>query len=86
MPGPSKIIIDTDPGQDDAVALLLALACPELDILGIIAVAGNIRELAEKNARKIFELSGRPETGFCRSDRPLLRQLVTAEHVTARPA
>jgi len=36
-----KIIIDTDPGQDDAVAILLALASPELDILGITAVAGN---------------------------------------------
>ena len=40
---PRKIIIDTDPGQDDALALLLALASPEeLDILGIVAVAGNV--------------------------------------------
>ncbi|MEM1342427.1 MAG: nucleoside hydrolase, partial [Pseudomonadota bacterium] len=40
---PRKIIIDTDPGQDDAVAILLALASPEdLDVLGIVAVAGNV--------------------------------------------
>jgi len=37
-----KIIIDTDPGQDDAVAILLALASPELEVLGITAVAGNV--------------------------------------------
>ena len=37
-----KIIIDTDPGQDDAVAILLALASPELDVLGLVAVAGNV--------------------------------------------
>jgi len=37
-----KIIIDTDPGQDDAVAILLALASPELDVLGITCVAGNV--------------------------------------------
>ena len=37
-----KIIIDTDPGQDDAVAILLALASPELQVLGIVAVAGNV--------------------------------------------
>jgi inosine-uridine nucleoside N-ribohydrolase len=56
MPKAQKIIIDTDPGQDDAVAILLALASPELDILGITAVAGNVPlRLTEKNARKICE-------------------------------
>lgn len=40
---PRKIIIDTDPGQDDAVAILLALASPEdIEVLGITAVAGNV--------------------------------------------
>ena len=39
---PRKIIIDTDPGQDDAVAILLALASPELEVLAITAVAGNV--------------------------------------------
>ena len=42
-----KIIIDTDPGQDDAVAILLALASPELDVLGITAVAGNVPLVSE---------------------------------------
>jgi purine nucleosidase len=53
------IIIDTDPGQDDAIAIMLAVASPdELDIRGIVAVAGNI-ELAhtEENARKICQLA-----------------------------
>ena len=42
MPQPRKIIIDTDPGQDDAVAILLALGSAELEIVGITAVAGNV--------------------------------------------
>ncbi len=78
-----KIIIDTDPGQDDAVAILLALASEELDVLGITAVAGNVPlPLTEKNARKICELAGRPETlVFAGADAPLQRPLVTAEYV-----
>ena len=78
-----KIIIDTDPGQDDAVAILLALASPELDVLGIVAVAGNVPlALTEKNARKICELAGRPDQKvFAGASRPLMRKLVTAEHV-----
>lgn len=79
-----KIIIDTDPGQDDAVAILLALASPEdIDVLGITAVAGNVPlELTAKNARIICELAGKPETlVHAGCDRPLGRALVTAEHV-----
>ena len=78
-----KIIIDTDPGQDDAVAILLALASPELKVLGITAVAGNVPlPLTELNARKILELAGRTDVPvFAGCDRPLRRQLVTAEHV-----
>ena len=78
-----KIIIDTDPGQDDAVAILLALASPELDVLGITAVAGNVPlRLTEKNARKICELAGRPQTRvFAGASRPMVRPLVTAEEV-----
>ena len=81
-----KIIIDTDPGQDDAVAILLALASPELDVLGLTAVAGNVPlTLTEKNARKICELAGRSETRvFAGAVRPLTRPLVTAEHVHGR--
>jgi len=78
-----KIIIDTDPGQDDAIAILLALASPELEVLGITAVAGNVPlALTEKNARKICELAGRSETKvFAGAARPLVRHLVTAEYV-----
>jgi purine nucleosidase len=80
------IIIDTDPGQDDAVAILLALASPEFDILGITAVAGNVPlALTEVNARKICELGSRPDIKvYSGADRPLERSLVTAEHVHGR--
>ena len=83
MPESRKIIIDTDPGQDDAVAILLALASPELEVLGITAVAGNVPlALTEKNARKICELAGRPEVKvFAGASRPMVRSLVTAEDV-----
>ncbi len=78
-----KIIIDTDPGQDDAVAILLALASEEFEVLGITAVAGNVPlALTELNARKIVELSGRTDVPvFAGADRPLERDLVTAEYV-----
>jgi inosine-uridine nucleoside N-ribohydrolase len=77
------IIIDTDPGQDDALAILLALASDELEVLGITAVAGNVPlALTERNARKICELAGRPETKiYAGAARPLVRELVTAEYV-----
>lgn len=78
-----KIIIDTDPGQDDAVAILLALASPELEVLGISVVAGNVPlPLTEVNARKICELAGRPDLPiYSGCDAPLMRKLVTAEEV-----
>ena len=78
-----KIIIDTDPGQDDAVALLLALASKELEILGITCVAGNVPlSLTSENARKILELTRYTEIPvFAGADRPIKRTLVTAEHV-----
>jgi purine nucleosidase len=83
MPRTHKIIIDTDPGQDDALAILLALASPEIEVLGITAVAGNVPlKLTEANARKICELAGKPETRvFAGAIRPLVRTLVTAEEV-----
>ena len=81
-----RIIIDTDPGQDDAVAILLALASPELEVMGITAVAGNVPlALTEKNARMICELAGRPDVRVhAGAVRPLVRRLVTAEHVHGR--
>jgi len=81
-----KIIIDTDPGQDDAVAVLLALGSPELEVMAVTAVAGNVPlVLTQLNARKICELAGRPDIPvFAGAGRPLLRPLVTAEHVHGR--
>ncbi|GLS29842.1 purine nucleosidase [Mesorhizobium albiziae] len=83
MPKAQKIIIDTDPGQDDAVAILLALASPELEILGLTAVAGNVSlKFTEKNALKICELAGKTDIKvFSGAVRPLVRPLVTAEYV-----
>jgi len=79
-----KIIIDTDPGQDDAVAILLAMASPEeIDLLGITCVAGNVPlPLTTRNARIICELAGKIDVPvYAGCDRPLGRDLVTAEHV-----
>lgn len=79
-----KIIIDTDPGQDDAVAILLALASPdEIDLLGLTCVAGNVPlPLTARNARIVCELANRPDVPvFAGCDRPMGRALVTAEHV-----
>ena len=84
MTSPRKIIIDTDPGQDDAVAILLALASPEaIEVLGITAVAGNVPlPLTQKNARIICELAGRADVKvYAGLAAPLKRKLVTAEHV-----
>ncbi|WP_269914752.1 nucleoside hydrolase [Acinetobacter sp. HY1485] len=80
---PQKIIIDTDPGQDDGVAILLALASPEVEVLGITTVAGNVPlALTSNNARKVCELAGRPDIKvFAGCDRPLKKPLVTAENV-----
>lgn len=78
-----KIIIDTDPGQDDAAAIFLALASPELEVLGITAVAGNVPlALTARNARIVCEMAGRTDVPvFAGADQPLTRPLVTAEHV-----
>ncbi len=84
---PRKIIIDTDPGQDDAVAILLALASPdEIEVLSITTVAGNVPlDLTTRNARIVCELAGRPATAiYAGCDAPLERKLVTAEHVHGR--
>jgi len=86
MTQPQSLIIDTDPGQDDAVAILLALASPEINLLGITTVAGNVPlALTQENARKICDLAGRTDMQvFAGLDRPLVRPLVTAEHVHGR--
>lgn len=81
------ILIDCDPGQDDAVALLLALASPEeLDLKAITCVAGNVPlALTARNALRVCELSGRtdvPVAAGC--PRPIMRRLRTAEEVHGR--
>ena len=80
---PRKIIIDTDPGQDDALAILLALGSPELEVLGITCVAGNVPlPLTIRNARLVCELAGRADMKiFAGCERPMVRDLVTAEAV-----
>jgi purine nucleosidase len=79
---PRPIIIDTDPGIDDAVATLLALASPELEVLGLVAVAGNLPLAATaRNALSILELAGRPEIAVhAGCPRPIGRARTDAEH------
>jgi inosine-uridine nucleoside N-ribohydrolase len=78
---PSKIIFDTDPGTDDAMALLLALHSPELDVKAITVVPGNVTaEMGLENALKLVSLAGRcdiPVAGGAR--KPLFQKLITAQ-------
>lgn len=81
---PIPLIIDCDPGQDDAIALMLAMASPgELDLLGISAVAGNVPlVLTEANARAIRDVAGRSEVPvYAGCPRPMIKPLETAEYV-----
>ena len=83
-----RIIIDTDPGIDDAVAILLALAAPEeLEVLGIVSVAGNLSlAQTERNARRVCELAGRADIPvYAGCARPMLRPVATAEHIHSDP-
>lgn len=77
-----KVIIDTDPGQDDAAAIMMALGSPEIELLGITAVAGNVPlALTARNARIICEMAGRTDIKvFAGADKPLSQRQVTAEH------
>lgn len=86
---PRRIIIDTDPGLDDAVAILLALAAPgELEVLAVVAVAGNLPLVqTERNARRVCELAGRADIPvYAGCGRPRLRPLATAEHIHGETA
>lgn len=79
-----KIIIDCDPGQDDAVAILLALASPDdLDLLGITTVAGNVPlQATERNARMMCDIAGRQDMPvYAGCAEPLQRTLITAEAI-----
>jgi inosine-uridine nucleoside N-ribohydrolase len=80
--GPFRVIIDTDPGVDDALALLLAMRSPELKIEGITPVAGNVPlELGLPNALRMVEIAGRTDIPVAPGAKaPLLRHLVTATY------
>jgi purine nucleosidase len=82
--GALPILIDTDPGQDDAVAILLALAAPDrLDVRAVTTVAGNAPvDLTTRNALRICALAGRPDVPVYRgAETPLLFPLESAEFV-----
>ena len=74
------VLIDCDPGQDDALALLLALASPELEVLGVTTVAGNQTvDKTTANALRVLELAGRTDIRVAAgADRPLVGELVVA--------
>jgi inosine-uridine nucleoside N-ribohydrolase len=80
---PTPIILDCDPGHDDAIALLLALASPELELVGVTTVCGNQTiEKTTANALRLLEFAGRGDIPVHRgADRPLLRELSVAAHV-----
>ena len=79
----TRIILDTDPGHDDAIALLLALASPELEVLGITTVSGNhTLEKTTANALKILEFIERTDVAvYAGAARPLVREPWAAAYV-----
>ena len=80
---PIPIVLDCDPGHDDAIALLLALASPEVEVLGVTTTYGNqTLEKTTENALRVLELVGRTDVEVAAgADRPLTRDLVVAAHV-----
>jgi inosine-uridine nucleoside N-ribohydrolase len=79
----TPIILDCDPGHDDAVAILLALASPEIELVGITTVSGNQTvDKTTANALKVLELAGRTDVPVHRgADRPFIRPRDVAAHV-----
>ena len=79
-----QIILDCDPGQDDAVALALAMAAKdEIDLLGVTTVAGNVPlNLTQRNARIMCDICHRTDIKvYAGAEKPMAQPLVTAEHV-----
>jgi inosine-uridine nucleoside N-ribohydrolase len=83
MTPPTPVVLDCDPGHDDAIALLLALASPEVELLGVTTTYGNqTLEKTTANAIRVLELVGRTDVPVAAgADRPLLRELAVAAHV-----
>jgi inosine-uridine nucleoside N-ribohydrolase len=83
MPPPIPVILDCDPGHDDAIALLLALASPEVELLGVTTTYGNqTLEKTTANAIRVLELVGRSDVAVAAgAERPLVRELAVAAHV-----
>src|SRR3954466_591048 len=79
----TQILLDCDPGHDDAIALLLALASPELELLGVTTVAGNqTLDKTTANAIRLLEFAGRDEIPVAAgADRPLVREQYVASYV-----
>ena len=79
----TPVIIDCDPGHDDAIALLLALASPEIELLGVTTAHGNqTLEKTTANALRVLDLAGRDDLAVAAgADRPLSRELTVAAHV-----
>ena len=79
---PTKIILDCDPGHDDAVALLLAWGNPDIELVGVTTVAGNQTiDKVTRNALAIAQVAGITGVPFARgAHRPLVREVEVAEH------
>jgi inosine-uridine nucleoside N-ribohydrolase len=79
---PQKVVIDSDPGTDDALAILLALNSPELDVKGISIVAGNVTaDMGFDDALKVLSLAGRCDIPVAKgAEHPLLQPLVTGTY------
>jgi inosine-uridine nucleoside N-ribohydrolase len=80
---PAPIILDCDPGHDDAIAILLALASPELELVGVTTVSGNqTLDKTTRNALRVLELAGRGDIPvYAGADRPFVRERDVAAHV-----
>jgi inosine-uridine nucleoside N-ribohydrolase len=80
---PTPIILDCDPGHDDAIALLLALASPEVELVGVTTVSGNqTLDKTTSNALRVLELAGRTDIPVhAGADRPFIRERDVAAHV-----
>jgi inosine-uridine nucleoside N-ribohydrolase len=80
---PTPIILDCDPGHDDAIAILLALASPEVELVGVTTVSGNqTLDKTTNNALRVLELAGRGDIPvYAGADKPFVRERDVAAHV-----